>query len=100
MWEAPAKLLHRTGGYNGTLKIAQDVVVFQSARGSRTWRLSDIDNFSSAGPFELTVTSLDAETRFQLKQPLPEDRYNDLWRHFQRATGPKTFQPFEENHHE
>lgn len=100
LWEVPAKMLRRTTGSNGTLRIAEDRVVFEGSSGSRTWRTADITNFSSAGPFELTLTSLDGETRFQLKQPLPEDRYDELWRHFNRAGGLKTFVPLGENHHD
>lgn len=100
LWEAPAKMLHRTGGSNGTLRIAADRIVFESPHASRTWRIADVANLSSAGPFELSITSLDGETRFQLKQALPEDRYNELWRHFNPAPGLKALMPLGEMHHE
>ena len=79
MWAAPAKMLHRTGGSNGVLKIGADFIVFEGP-ASRTWRYADLINVSCSSPFELTLTSLDGETRFQLKQELPEDSYNKLWR--------------------
>jgi hypothetical protein len=90
LWEAPAKMLRGTGGANGTLRIAADCIVFESATRSRTWRTADVLNFSSSGPFELTLTTLDGESRFQLKQALAEDRYNELWRRFNPAPGLKT----------
>ncbi|HLJ49723.1 MAG TPA: hypothetical protein VKU01_27105 [Bryobacteraceae bacterium] len=80
VWHGGAKLLHRLSGINGELSIDADRVVFVAACSSRTWRFRDIDNLSSAGPFELTLTSLDGEARFQLKQALPETRFNEIWR--------------------
>ncbi|MBS1874150.1 MAG: hypothetical protein JSU00_13115 [Acidobacteria bacterium] len=99
-WESPAKMLRLASGSNGTLRITEDRVVFEGDRGSRTWRIADVDNFSSAGPFELSLTSLDGETRFQLKQQLPEDRYNELWRLFSKAPGLKNFMTLQETHHD
>jgi hypothetical protein len=99
-WEIPVKLTGRFGGADGVLKFAADRVVFESARAgrSRTWRWRDIDNLSSAGPFELTLVSFErARTHygnrkgfhFQLKQPLAEERYNGLWRRLNREKGLK-----------
>jgi len=98
-WQAPAKLLRRTGGYNGELKIGGDRIVFEGA-ASRTWRYTDIRNMSSSNPFELTLTSLDGETRFQLKQALAEDRFDELWRRVMGANGLKVFQSQMESHHD
>lgn len=93
IWQAPAKVLHGLGGSQGTIKVGADRLVFESSgtEDSRTWRYSDVTGFSSAGPFELTVTALDGPTRFQLKQALPEDRFNDLWRRINQANGLQTF---------
>jgi hypothetical protein len=95
-WEVPARLTERFGGVNGVLKFAPDRVVFSTARPdrSRTWRWRDIDNLSSSGPFELTLITFErARTHFgnrkgfnfQLKQPLPEQRYNALWQRLNRV---------------
>ena len=100
LWQAPAKLLHRTGGANGELKIGSDRIVFDGKGGSRTWRYSDIDNISSSGPFDLSLTSLDGESRLQLKQALSQDRYNDLWRRITEANGLKVFQSRMEHTHD
>lgn len=89
-WTIPARLTERFGGANGILKFAPERVIFSTDRPgrSRTWRWRDIDNLSSSGPFELTLISFErARTHFgnrkgfnfQLKQPLPEERYNALW---------------------
>lgn len=93
-WDVPAKMLHRTGGYNGVLKIGGDRIAFEGAgeHGSRTWRYTDLESVSSSGPYELSFTSLDGETRFQLKEALAEDRYNDLWR--------RVYQTQRESHHD
>lgn len=98
LWEMPAKHLAGFGGDEGLLRVGTGEIVYQSARrcASRTWRYEDIDNISSAGPFELTITSyerakLDYGSRkqfaFSLKQRLEEDRYNDLWLRLNQAKG-------------
>ena len=97
-WEAGAKLRHGLGGSEGVLRIGDDRIVYQSkaAGESRSWRFEDIDTISMAGPFDLSVTTIErsgwrhagpTEFRFQLKEELKEDRYNDLWR---RVNGSKT----------
>jgi hypothetical protein len=96
LWQAGAKLRRGLGGSEGTLRIGEDRIVYQtSASGeSRTWRLQDIDNLSTAGPFDLAITTIELsgwrhagphEFRFQLKQALPENRYNELWRRINQS---------------
>lgn len=91
LWEMPVKLRHRNGGSEGTLRIGHDRIVYSTdAPGeSRTWRFSDIDSISTAGLFDLSITTLErsgwrhsgpTDFRFELKQALHEDRYNELWR--------------------
>jgi hypothetical protein len=98
LWEIPVKHLLRLGGDEGVLQAGADAVVYKSDRPgeSRTWRYEDISNISSSGPFQLTITTFErAKTHygslkgfnFQLKQRLPEDRYNDLWLRLNRANG-------------
>jgi hypothetical protein len=102
LWEVPAKLLRGFAGADGTLRAGPDRIVFDSAKASasRTWRYGDVSNISSAGPFEFTIVSLDGGARFQLKQILPEDRFNDLWRRINESQGLKTFQSQLENKHD
>jgi hypothetical protein len=95
LWQAGAKLRHGLGGSQGKLLIGDDRIVYQAkAQGeSRTWRFEDIDNIATAGAFDLAITTLErsdwrhagpTEFRFELKQPLSEDRYNELWRRIYR----------------
>jgi len=102
-WEIPAKLTERFRGASGVLKFAADRVVFETGRParSRTWRWRDIDNLSSSGPFELTLVTFErARTHygnrkgfnFQLKQPLAEERYTQLWRRLNGEKGLKHLQ--------
>ncbi len=92
----PAKLRERFGGPEGILIIAPDHIVFESkeTEKSRTWRLADIDNVSSSGPFDLTVTTFERASgnygdrrafAFQLKQAIGERQYNELWRRLNRS---------------
>jgi hypothetical protein len=89
LWETPAKLLLGRRGSNGTLKAAADRMVFDGGETgeSRTWRIRDIQQVASSGPFDLTLTTLQGENRLQLKQPLPEDRFNALWQTVEEARG-------------
>ncbi len=91
IWRVKAKLLHRWGGSDGVVLVGEDTIVYQTdeRNGSRTWDFSQIENVSSSGPFDLTITTFERDGsrfadrrdfRFQLKSGLSEDRYNALWR--------------------
>jgi hypothetical protein len=98
LWELPVKHLLRIAGTEGMLIAAQDRIVYKAGRpgDSRTWYLEDIDSVSASGPFQLTITGFERARahygdrkgfNFELKLPLAEDRYNDLWRRVERAKG-------------
>jgi hypothetical protein len=100
LWELPVKHLLRFGGDQGVLQVGEREVVYRSQEKgeSRAWRYEDIDNISSSGPFQLTITTFErAKTHygdrkdfnFQLKQRLEEDRYNDLWLRLNQSKGLK-----------
>jgi hypothetical protein len=91
LWQVPAKRRERFGGAEGVLSVGRYSIVFRSPEKdeSRTWRLEDIDNVSSSGPFDLTLTTFERSKsdygnrksfNFQLKQPLSQSRFNALWR--------------------
>jgi len=97
-WSAPAKHLKPITGSEGVLTFASDHIVYatDAKADSRTWRYSDIDNISSSGPFQLTITTYERakshygdrkEFNFQLKQALNEARYNQLWLDIQIKNG-------------
>jgi hypothetical protein len=77
----PAKHLTSLGGSQGELSFGPDSIVYATSarRDSRTWRYTDIAGISSSGPFQLTVTTMEKDFNFQLKQPLDETLYNQLW---------------------
>jgi hypothetical protein len=90
-WTVRVKRLRRLRGSEGELMVAADGVVYKTAtRGeSRTWRWKDLDNVSREGPFSLTLTTMERALthygsrqgfEFQLKEALPEPRYDELWR--------------------
>lgn len=90
LWRIPAKHLLRFGGEQGTLVARPDGLSFETAGKdeSRTWRWKDIENVSTSGPFQLTVTTFERSRahygslkgfNFQLKSPLGGARYDDLW---------------------
>ena len=91
LWQMSVKLRRGLGGSQGTLVAEDGRLVYETdARGqSRTWRFADIDNVSASGPYELEIMTLErsgwrhagpTEFRFQLKEALSEERYNELWR--------------------
>ena len=85
-WQVPVKLRKNV---QGVLLVSAGHVVFRATPEgeSRTWRTGDIESVSSAGPFDLTVTTREKEFRFDLKQALSEARYQELWRELNRAQG-------------
>jgi hypothetical protein len=89
VWQIPAKLVHGRNGSQGVLVVGADGLVYKSGRPgeSRTWRIGDLENVSSSGAFDLTITTYEREFRFQLKQALSEARYQELWARVNRAHG-------------
>jgi hypothetical protein len=89
LWEVAAKHLGRIAGSEGMLEIGEDRIVYRTDRhdDSRTWRLTDIENISTAGPFDRTIQTPEKTFRFQLKQVLNQARYNDLWRKLNDTKG-------------
>ena len=105
LWRGKAKHLTALGGSNGVVLISANAIVYEAdAPGSsRTWRLQDIENVSTTGPFDLTISTFEREGsnygshrtfRFQLKEALPERTYNDLW----RRLNPSHLSEQKENH--
>jgi hypothetical protein len=83
----PVKQLGLTKGTQGTLTFAGDAVVYDTPGDPRTWRYSDIQFISSANPFQLTVTTLEKQFHFQLKQAITESTYNQLWLEIGKKNG-------------
>jgi hypothetical protein len=95
IFSVPVK--HR-GGADGTLSFSGDAIVFASdARDeSRTWRYKDIDNIATSGPFQLTVTTFERalmhysdrrDFNFELKQPITDAKYNEIWLLVEKKNG-------------
>ena len=84
LWQVPVKLKKGLGGSEGDLLVGADAIVYRSPEKneSRTWRMSDIENVSTSGPFDLTITTFEQgkSYTFQLKRRLDEQRYQALWR--------------------
>jgi hypothetical protein len=88
-WQLPAKLAHGRAGSQGIVMVGAEGVVYKSgsAGESRTWRIRDLENVSSSGPFDLTITTHERDFRFQLKHALEDARYQDLWTRVNQARG-------------
>jgi hypothetical protein len=85
----PAKHLALIAGTEGTLSFTPDAITYSTPAkdDSRTWRFSDIETISSSGSFELTITTLEKTFHFQLKQPITEASYNELWLQIEKKNG-------------
>lgn len=94
------KRLGRIRGSEGALLVGADRIVYRTSRqgDSRTWRYSDIENISTSGPFQLTITTFERDKfhygnykgfNFQLKEALDEARYDELWRRLNQSKGLK-----------
>lgn len=108
LWEIPVKHLLRFGGEEGVLQVGAEEIVYKAAKEgeSRTWRYEDIENISSSGPFQLTITSFERAQahygdmkgfNFQLKERLDEGRYNELWLRLEGAKGMKVLDSYRKN---
>ena len=100
LWQIPVKQLGRIRGSEGILIIGEDRIAYKTdVKGeSRAWRYPDIENLSTSGPFQFTLTTFERAKfhygdlrgfNFQLKQRLNEDSYNDLWRRINASKGLK-----------
>lgn len=98
LWVIPVKLQGRIQGSEGVLQVGADRIVYSTDKKdtSRTWRYEDIENISSSGPFQLTLTTYERATahygnlkgfNFQLKKRLDEKKYNALWRRLNQEKG-------------
>jgi len=88
-WSVPVKHLRPIAGSEGTLAFGADVIVYSTPAKdeSRTWRYTDIESIGSSGPFQLTITTLEKDFNFQLKHPITEARYNQLWLQVEKKNG-------------
>ncbi len=98
LWEIPTKLLGVVQGSEGVLSAGPEHIVYKTAKPgfSRTWRYQDIENISTSGPFELTLTTYERAKaqygsmkafHFQLKQRLDDKRFQILWKRLNHDKG-------------
>ncbi len=98
LWELPAKHRLRFSGTEGVLVVAADRILYRTEKpgDSRTWFFPDIAGISSSDPYQFSITTYERALahygdrkgfNFQLKQPLSEDRYNDLWLRLEQSKG-------------
>jgi hypothetical protein len=101
-FEIPVKLQGTMKGLSGVVVIVGDAVVFRTDAldKSRTWHLADIDNIARTGPHSLTIVTFERgrrEFNFQLKRPLPDAQYEELWLRLNQNKGLKILTSYKEN---
>ncbi len=96
-YEFPVKHLHRIGGCQGKLVIAEDGISYLSSKTgeSRHWRYSDLQSIGSSGLYELRLGTYEhgplqygdtKEFRFQLKTKLDDAAYRFAWSYINDLT--------------
>lgn len=96
LWELPVKHHRGIEGSQGMLRAGKDWISYSTeAEGdSRYWRFEDIENIASTSPYELLITTYERSRyhhggfrsfRFQLKERLNDDRYQQLWKSLERG---------------
>ncbi len=97
VWSLPVRHVGRAGSL-GTLELTAETIAYrtQALDESHTWRYTDIAGISSSGPFQLTITTLERapaqyggrrDFNFELRQPIAEDRYNEVWLRIEMKNG-------------
>ena len=95
LWTLPAKHLSGFRGATGSLEMRDGGLRFQARQWSRTWTWDDLENISSAGPYELTLTTFERsrihyggrrDFTFQLRAPITPAQVDQLWRRVTRPT--------------
>lgn len=84
-WSLSAKHVKAIQGSEGILHVFETKLVYESKRPaqSRTWRIADLPNLSTAGPYQFSIGA----EEFRLKQPLEPARYEALWLRLNRPKG-------------
>lgn len=87
-FELPAKHRHRLGGCEGVLRIAGIEIIYttENAKDTRIWRIRDIRSFGTMAPYDLRLSTEKETFTFDLKEPLSQKLYDDLW---QKIYGPQ-----------
>lgn len=77
----PARHPAVLGGSNGVLRFHLDGINYVAVPGSdsRTWRWEDIQTLAHPDPYHLTVGGYRETYRFELKQPMSEALFDQLW---------------------
>jgi hypothetical protein len=88
-FSVPAKHLLPITGSEGALLFGAEAMAWSTTTkdDSRTWRYQDIASIASSGPFDFSITTLEKTFHFQLKQPLAEPRYNEIWMEIEKKNG-------------
>ncbi|HEV2418748.1 MAG TPA: hypothetical protein VGX94_13180 [Terriglobia bacterium] len=77
----PARHPALLGGSNGVLRFDQNGINYMAAPGSdsRSWRWEDIQTLAHPDPYHLTVGGYRETYSFELKQPMSEALFDQLW---------------------
>lgn len=95
LWTLPAKHLTGFKGAVGVIEMHETGVSFRSKSLARSWQWADLENVSSAGPYELTLTTFERsrvhyggrrDFTFQLREAITPERVDQLWRRVVRPT--------------
>lgn len=101
-YEFPVRHRHQLSSCQGTLRIYEDKVIYESgkAANSRYWRLSDIQSFSRTGPYQFSITTFEPKFggptktfNFDLKDKMDDVVYDYLWEKINKVNYPRSAEP-------
>jgi len=89
LWEVPVKRLGRIQGSHGILKAGPARLIYESISQnySMTWKYKQIKYITFLAEDRLALATAAGQYVFQLKAPIGEARYDELWRRVQAAQG-------------
>ncbi len=97
----PVRHRHTFSGEQGTLRIYDDGLTYESARtkSSRHWRWTDIKSLSRSGPFQFSITTYEPKFggptktfNFDLKEQMNDTIYDYMWTRIFRSEIPASQQ--------
>lgn len=98
----PVRHRHTFSGEQGTLRIYDDGLTYDSARikSSRHWRWTDIKTISRTDPFQFSITTYEPKFggptktfNFDLKERMDDTMYDYLWTRIYKSEIPASSEP-------
>ena len=90
LFTLPVKHRHRLGGCQGSLKVEEKRIVYETEHegDARIWLYRDISSIARMDPYTLRITTLLETYTFDLKEAMTDKQYDYLWARVYRLEQP------------